>query len=304
MSINNFWKDKKTECYLICYLFEIDEVVRKYGGCPNDEDYKIIRTYFYWELEEEGIWEKTLVTKQDYEKSNNNPIYGTELNYAEFESKFWFDEFKSFLTRDILPIQQVEFTSLIQEHFNNVTFEGQAKLFLKDVVANLIESIESLKILSRRIKKEHLPKLNEIQSFVINKYIENYTDTIRKLIKNYKSISPVLINESVQEITEILGIEKEYKENPYPKVFKNLDAFLIFKSLHNSYKNDSKINLANYSFVYYSMEKDNLIICGNIGFIEHLSEIYDISLPKIDSRQSGSNKRTNFYKSIRDKFIL
>lgn len=86
--------------------------------------------------------------------------------------------------------------------------------------------------------------------------------------------------------------------NPYPTIFKDNRAFLIFERLHDSYKKDEN-ECANYSFVYFAMKKDELIICRPVDFINHLSDIHQIEIDRIDTRQLGKNKRANLYNLIK-----
>ena len=59
------------------------------------------------------------------------------------------------------------------------------------------------------------------------------------------------------EFTEKLnGLTDE--ENPYPRIFKNYKAYNVFKNLLDEF-GTSKDTLANYSFVYHRMKKDELI---------------------------------------------
>jgi len=55
-----------------------------------------------------------------------------------------------------------------------------------------------------------------------------------------------------------VNVKSEKLENPYPRVFTSYDAFLVFEKLRIEF-GSTKDNLANYSFVYHRMLKDNLI---------------------------------------------
>jgi hypothetical protein len=50
----------------------------------------------------------------------------------------------------------------------------------------------------------------------------------------------------------------ENEKNPYPRIFKNFKAYIVFKNLLEEF-GTSKDSLANYSFVYHRMKKDELI---------------------------------------------
>ena len=69
--MKDFWKNPAVKNYLVEDIFDIDEIVRRLGGCPNDEDYKIERSYYFKELVggEEG-YETSIATKEQYEEYN------------------------------------------------------------------------------------------------------------------------------------------------------------------------------------------------------------------------------------------
>lgn len=205
--INDFWKNPKVKNYLVCDIFNIDEVVRCYGGCPNDEDYKIVRTYYYWEWQGDENHIPITTTKEDYEKykDSEEENYRTEINYIEFENVFWFNEFADFLINTIEPDEQLNFISYVNETFNNASFEGQAKVFLKEVFSSLKSFREDLEVLSNKRDRKGLEKINKIQDFVINHYSGSYKNTIDKLSKYYESIYPELIQEFIKSEVETIN---------------------------------------------------------------------------------------------------
>ncbi len=92
-------------------------------------------------------------------------------------------------------------------------------------------------------------------------------------------------------------------ENPtyrHPKLnpFANDYARKLFLKLHDRYKDEKMYSNANYSFIYYAMKNDALINSSGVYFIDYLASI-DILIDRIDSRQSGSNKRTPFYEECK-----
>lgn len=92
-------------------------------------------------------------------------------------------------------------------------------------------------------------------------------------------------------------------KNSYNKIFSNDIGFTIFTEMFKCYK-DEKNQLANFSFVFQSLHKDKLICCSQTSFIHFLeNEPYNIFIDKIDSRQYGTNKKTNLYNAIKTKFI-
>ena len=62
-----------------------------------------------------------------------------------------------------------------------------------------------------------------------------------------------------KKMEQLIIYSKEIIENPYPHIFVDADAFILFRELHSIYK-DIENPLANYSFIYRQMaEKDKLI---------------------------------------------
>ena len=60
------------------------------------------------------------------------------------------------------------------------------------------------------------------------------------------------------KMTELHIYEKEIVENPYPEIFTSLEGFVLFERLHSVFRNNNQ-NLADYSFIYRKLVKDNLI---------------------------------------------
>lgn len=243
--INDFWKNPKVKNYLICDIFDIDEVVRCYGGCPNDEDYKIVRSYYYWEWQGGENHIPIPTTKEDYEKykDNEEEEYRTEINYKDFEDKFWFNEFADFLIDKIEPNEQFDFISFVNETFNNTNFEGQAKIFLKDVFSSLKSFSDDLKIFSKKRDWKGLEKTNKIQNFVIDHYSSSYSNTIDKLANYYDSTYPELINEFRQSLVvnvpeednpKIVDIEGVRKFNL--EISENAIDFLTYVGRNSKYR--------------------------------------------------------------------
>jgi|TARA_R110000823_G_scaffold185666_1_gene318087 hypothetical protein len=108
------------------------------------------------------------------------------------------------------------------------------------------------------------------------------------------------------EIKSIKKGQQSIETNPnegelmHPDIFKK-NGFKIFEKIHSKYK-DKKHLVANYSFLFYAMTKDGLIHCSGIKFIEFLAS-YNVSIDKIDSRQSGKNNRMDYYNEIKSAII-
>lgn len=97
--------------------------------------------------------------------------------------------------------------------------------------------------------------------------------------------------------TETQRPDEVLLKNKNIDIFKNDLGFTIFMKMYNLYK-DEKNKLANFSFLFYAMEKE-FLVCNQSKFKEFL-EKQDIFIDKIDSRQSGTNSKSKLYNSIKE----
>lgn len=98
-------------------------------------------------------------------------------------------------------------------------------------------------------------RIEEFQAFATKNEIEEDTRkySISYLIKPNTKHTEVINNKPPDGVAAL-----SKNDNPYPRIFKTTNAFIIFKKLVDEFGN-SKENLANYSFVYHRMKKDELI---------------------------------------------
>lgn len=88
-------------------------------------------------------------------------------------------------------------------------------------------------------------------------------------------------------------------KNEFDKIFKNDIGFIIFSKMFELYKPENT-HLANFSFLFYAMEKD-FLVCSQTEFVKFLeNDKYNVNIEKIDSRQSGTNKKSKLYNSIKE----
>ena len=74
--------------------------------------------------------------------------------------------------------------------FYNLNFEGQVKLFLKDVITQLIDLSDSLKLVIKHQEKDYRQNINKIQKYIINQYSGSYLNAKQIIIRQYKFIYP------------------------------------------------------------------------------------------------------------------
>jgi len=287
---HDIWELPEIKNYKVRTYYDIDEIIRIHGAAPYDEDYKIKRTFYKYDLQEYGKWEKIDVTKEEYFENYHleEEQYVTDLNYWEFKDKFWMDILESDLMHNLIPNGQFYFIKKINELILNSEFESKSKIYLNDVIKGLRTVIDELDFIHSK------SETNEIQKFVIQSYISSYIEAIEILISSYELIYPKIIEKFISD-----NYKETIQENPYPEIFTSYLGFSIFTKLHEIYKKEDKY-LANYSFLYLALKSENLTVCSNVKFLEFL-ESYNIYIDKIDSRQAGKdNKKFPLYTSIRD----
>ncbi|TXD48665.1 hypothetical protein [Polaribacter sp. IC073] len=287
---HNIWELPETKNFKVSTIYEIDEIIMAHGASPYDEDYKIKRVFYKYEWEGLGVWEKIFITKEEYFQNYHiqDEQYITELNYSEFQDKFWFEILESDLIDNLIPNGQFSFLKKVNQLIINSESDSKSKFYLNSSLKGLKEVIDQLVFLDSQAE------INEIQKFVIKSYIPIYIGVIEYLIEEYELIYPDIINKFKSQ-----NYNQPSQENPYPKIFSNNKAYLLFQKLHEAYK-DEKKDQANYSFIYYRMKADKLILCTGKYFINFLIE-FDITPSKIDSRQKNElNNKVPFYNNTRD----
>jgi hypothetical protein len=118
---------------------------------------------------------------------------------------------------------------------------------------------------------EFYNRIFDIEITILAEDTNNYEEYLNGL--NEKNNSP---KGFISSLSNIKG-----KENPYPKIFKDYPAYIIFLNLFNEF-GDTKENLVNYSFIFYKMTYEDLIHSDlkQQSYFSFLSE-FDISIDRI-----------------------
>lgn len=119
----------------------------------------------------------------------------------------------------------------------------------------------------------------QAHSEIINKKISRTIDYLKGLIELEQQV--------------LFANQNNLVKNKYPDIFTK-EGYNLFLKLHHSYEDKDKYLLANYSYIFYALEKDKLVLCTQAEYVEFLSSL-NIHIDKVDSRQSGGNKRDAFY---------
>lgn len=140
-------------------------------------------------------------------------------------------------------------------------------------------------------------RIEEFNSFQTPDEVEEQTrkKSISDLMKPTTKSSEVVKVESKETESKIPS-----QENPYPRIFTSVGAYIKFKNLLDEFGTSNE-NLANYSFVYHRMKKDKLIFDDyqQIQFVYFLLE-FDINISRIKPKsQLGNNDlREGIYNRI------
>ncbi len=106
-----------------------------------------------------------------------------------------------------------------------------------------------------RIISIHWDRLEEFKEFQTQDEIDEQTKkkTVSNIIKSNTTIPKSGVENKTVQI-----IKPSVEENPYPRIFKNHKAFIFFTKLVEEF-GTKKDPMANYSFVYHRMKRDELI---------------------------------------------
>lgn len=248
--------------------------------------------------------------------------------FNEFNSKYptllgtFLSEWEDNTEKDFLVIQE----KLYKECINNTTIKHRKDLSIEQLEFLNVEPVSSsLKDIQHKISES---------IFYYYHVNENplYHDTFRLRVKDIdlcdkynRSFNMILesIQNKIQEIeiysNDRISLEnslnltaKEHRQfeavkpdevlkNNFDNIFKNDIGFTIFTKMFKLYNNETN-HLANFSFLFHAMEKD-FLVCSQTEFREFLrNNRYNIEIEKIDSRQSGKNKKAQLYNSIKEKY--
>ncbi|TVZ23453.1 hypothetical protein JM84_2378 [Dokdonia sp. Hel_I_63] len=296
----SIWETFEFKIYLIGSIYDVDEIVLKYGDCDYKNEKKIERYFSKYENRKPNEWKEISVTKEEYLESRHieEEQYMSDLNYQDIDTEFCIMCLESEFLNNIIPDTKTIFLNRVSELIINSEFEGKSKVYLNEILDGLTDCIKNLIFITTKSYN----KPNDIQIFVINSYLESYKKTISIIISKYKFIDPFLIENFLMKNSQLLEIDTISQENPHPLIFRSLEGFLIFEKLHNDYKKE-KYHLANYSFLFYALERDGLLNSTQKSFRDFLAT-QNIFIDKIDARQAGrDNKKVNYYRTIYDSVL-
>lgn len=176
------------------------------------------------------------------------------------------------------------------------------------VIEFLKEEIEQIEKANRSLPIPDYSKLSFAQKVTGDLGLSDETiEEFKEFLKSYSryknsEFEKEYLKNRLDEITK-KDSKPKILENQFDRVFKNDIGFTVFTKMFELYKTETT-HLANFSFLFYAMEKE-FLVCSQIQFVELLrDEKYNIEIDKIDSRQSGKSKKQTLYNSIKEKYQL
>lgn len=148
------------------------------------------------------------------------------------------------------------------------------KLDVKDYPFDF--NIELSKILATRITQDNLDNFKRETARQMQIAFFNHA-TMLEANKIKKFINELLDTEP----SENLISEESTDSNPHPRIFKDAKAYSLFNNLFDEFGNREE-NLANYSFIFHRMKKDELIFndVQNLQFVYFLLDL-NINIDRI-----------------------
>jgi hypothetical protein len=186
------------------------------------------------------------------------------------------------------------------------------QLIKNDLISNgySIEEIENLLELKRNeIKERYINITNAFPTEEI-KYEFNI-QSIKKLKNSFIDLKDKFYDKKIDELLNfndkiVVNENSEnnnnqlIQENPYPRIFTSGGAYTKFKNLYDEFDKSTQ-DLANYSFVFHRMKKDNLIYkdLKQLEFIDFLSS-FEIHLDRLKpiSQLGNNDLREGIYNRI------
>lgn len=115
-----------------------------------------------------------------------------------------------------------------------------------------------------------------------------------------EKLNSILQIDDNQDVTTQQNELSKQNDNPYPRIFTSVAAYLKFTNLRNEFEKTNQ-DLANYSFVFHRMKKDNLIYkdLKQLEFIDFLS-FFEIHLDRLKplSQLGNNDLREGIYNRI------
>lgn len=171
---------------------------------------------------------------------------------------------------------------------------------IKEMQSNF-QIVDANNEIEKRLERDYNIYLNELEENILQYGEFEQTvfgwkvNRLKRQLRIKTLSSNLITNEAPINETDHLN------ENPFEKIFSNDLAYTIFLKMYSIYKDEEKINNSNYSFLYYSLNDDELLTCNGSEFIDFVTTEFDvIDFTKLDSRFKENKHRRKLYNAIKD----
>jgi hypothetical protein len=291
-----------------------NKVFELYSKGYKQFEFEIIESYFLPDLSN-GIFDLTLQNLVDcgLSKKNTSELLENKGNYLlqcnegnffvsgeekkvytgiEFYRKTYFNNGKlqfPYNCPDLIPnyfdLALHKFKQNRREYLGKIYNDCDANFeFIKNEVDNMQKRIDSQK---EYLLKHKYHKFESKERDI--EVCEAYIKFLKRKDEKFKQ----------SQQTEANNPDEVLLKNKDITIFKNDIGFTLFIKMFEFYKNE-QTHLANFSFLFFAMEKD-FLVCSQADFVKFLeNENYNISIEKIDNRQLDwkNNKKSKLYNSI------
>lgn len=169
----------------------------------------------------------------------------------------------------------------LENEAKNINSEEDIQTFVNHVA---LEAKSDLKTLFNSMPKENLKEFVIMFYKNVDEKVSSIkTDVFSSKISDFINKNPSIHNSKRKESTQ-------EHENPYPRIFKDYNAYLIFQNLLNEFGN-TKENLSNYSYAFHKMTYEGLINYDILQktYFNMLSE-FDITIDRIKTESAIGKK--------------
>jgi hypothetical protein len=142
-------------------------------------------------------------------------------------------------------------------------------------------------------------KLNFIR--IYNEIFDLYSQYFPKYTKNDFGPVQIIKKKKIKNLKDSTKKNPQQTENPHPRVFKSLDAYVFFESIKEMLCKDMRTILADYSFIFRRMKDDKYIYeyVEESEFRDFLNDFYEVDLDKLKTFKKYNDKSVIMYNYLK-----
>ena len=302
----NFINSNLAKELLLFDIYDVDEFVLREVERIKNSNYlniwdvsKARRISFEITQVNENKYEEDEISKEEYlfQKELDNNRCFTKLNYEDFEQNFPLEELDTWYGDEWLYDFHYN-EAFLQSAINwidGTDGDSSKKLRIRDLINEIKRSLFALGNIKHGWSK-NIP-INKIQEKAIQIFKRFDDVMLEGITSHYIEIFPELF-----EKTKIESNSNSSPKNPFPRIFKNGEAFILFDNLKDSLCNDDRTLLADFSFVFRIMHKEKYIYdyIQESEFRNFLSKEYQIEIDKLKTLDNCSTqKKIDLYNLVK-----